>query len=103
MMTPMNSALTMEPASMAEKSPAFPLILSFKRQVQMTSRALPVIMQGRTAGIADTMGVPEIKNAVTGVITERMIPHRRPPLNPARIIQALITGPVINTLVFLKN
>lgn len=95
MTIPINRALSRQPASMENKRPDLPLNLFFNRQIQETSRALPAMIQGMMAGIADITGLPEMKKAVTGVIRDRMIPHTRPPLSPARMMQALITGPVI--------
>ena len=95
MAIPINRALSRQPISMENKRPDLPLNLLFNRQIQETSRALPAMIQGMMAGIADITGLPEMKKAVTGVIRDRMIPHIRPPQSPARMIQALITGPVI--------
>ena len=92
-----------DPASMERAAPAFVWILRFKRQVQTTRSAFPIMIAGIMAGMADMTGLPEIKKAVTGVITDRIRPQDRPAYRPARIMQALITGPVRNTLVFLKN
>ena len=100
---PMNSALTMHPASMDSGRPKFPFILPDKRQMHPTIKMFPIMTQGMIAGMADITGLPEIKKEVTGVITDKIIPQESPALSPARIMQALITGPVINTLVFLKN
>lgn len=103
MTIPMNSALTMQPASMDMGRPKFPFILSDKRQIHPTIRIFPIMTQGMIAGMADITGLPEMKKEVTGVMTAKIIPQESPALNPARMIQALMTGPVINTLVFLKN
>ena len=47
------------------------------------------------AGMAPMIGLPVIKNDVTGVITERIMPQGIPTLNTAKIRHALMTGPVI--------
>lgn len=103
MTTPMNSALTMHPASMDRGRPKRPFILPDKRHTHPTIRIFPIITQGIMAGMADMTGLPEMKKEVIGVMTDRMIPQESPAESPARIIQALMMGPVINTLVFLKN
>ena len=48
-------------------------------------------------------GLPVIIKAVTGVITERIRAHNNPAVNTAIIKQALMIGPVIKVLRFLKN
>ena len=55
------------------------------------------------AGIADMIGLPVIRNDVTGVITDKIIPHAIPAPSAAMIRHALMIGPVMYTLVFLKN
>lgn len=54
-------------------------------------------------GIAAMIGLPVMKNDVIGVMMDKMIPQVMPTLKPARIRHALMTGPVIKILVFLKN
>lgn len=103
MTTPMNRALTMHPASMDMGRLKFPFILPDKRHTHPTIKIFPIMTQGMIAGMADMTGLPEMKKEVTGVITDKIIPQESPALSPARMMQALITGPVINTLVFLKN
>ena len=63
----------------------------------------PAIMHGNIAGMAAITGLPVIKNAVTGVIILKIIPHASPAYNTVKINAALITGPVMYTLKFLKN
>jgi hypothetical protein len=63
----------------------------------------PIITHGMIAGIADMIGLPVIRNDVTGVITDKIIPHAIPAPSAAMIRHALMIGPVMYTLVFLKN
>ena len=49
------------------------------------------------------IGLPVIRNDVTGVITDKIIPHAIPAPSAAMIRHALMIGPVMYTLVFLKN
>ena len=53
------------------------------------------MIHGMIAGMAPMIGLPVIKNDVTGVITERIMPQGIPTLNTAKIGHALMTGPVI--------
>jgi len=68
-----------------------------------TKTIFPRIIHGNISGTADITGDPVIKNEVIGVITERITPQSRPQNTVTIISAALIIGPVINTLVFLKN
>jgi uncharacterized membrane protein len=61
------------------------------------------MIHGRMTGIAAMIGLPVMKNDVIGVMMDKMIPQVMPTLKPARIRHALMTGPVIKILVFLKN
>ena len=57
----MNNALTTQPTAMETGSPALPFILSFKRLTQTARSALPIIMQGIMAGMADIIGAPVMR------------------------------------------
>jgi hypothetical protein len=65
--------------------------------------ALPSITIGIIIGTAAITGLPVIMKAVTGVMILRIMPHHSPAVRTAMIMQALMIGPVINTLKFLKN
>ena len=91
----MNSAFTTDPAAMPAISPPFPLHFFVTSPTPRTRRALPAMIHGMIAGMAPMIGLPVIKNDVTGVITERIMPQGIPTLNTAKIRHALMTGPVI--------
>ena len=92
---PMNSAFTTDPAAMPAISPPFPLHFFVASPTPRTRRALPAMIHGMIAGMAPMIGLPVIKNDVTGVITERIMPQGIPTLNTAKIRHALMTDPVI--------
>ena len=98
---PINKAFTMLPIAMERGSPHLLLGLFFSRYMKITIIILPTIMQGIMGGMADIIGLPVIKYAVTGVMTDKMMPQVSPTLRTARIRQALIIGPVMYTLAFL--
>ena len=100
---PINNAFAILPAAIPAISPALPLIFFASRLTATTRIIFPIITHGMIAGIADMTGLPVIRNEVTGVITERMIPHAIPAPSAAMIRHALMIGPVMYTLVFLKN
>ena len=101
--TPINNAFTMLPAAIPTIRPALPLIFFAIRLTATTRMIFPIITHGMIAGIADMIGLPVIRNDVTGVITDKMIPHAIPAPSAAMIRHALMIGPVMYTLVFLKN
>ncbi len=92
---PMNSAFTTDPAAMPAISPPFPL--HFFRDQSHTQDQKGIARHDtrhdRRNGTDDRASV--IKNDVTGVITERIMPQGIPTLNTAKIRHALMTGPVI--------
>ena len=75
---PMNSAFTTDPAAMPAISPPFPFAFFVTSPTPKTRRALPAMIHGMIAGMAPMIGLPVIKNDVTGVITERIMPQGIP-------------------------
>ena len=66
------------------------------RKWTMTARtALPSMISGMIPGTALITGEAAMKNAVTGVMTERMMPQVSPHVITANMMHRLTMGPVI--------
>ena len=103
MRTAINTDLTTEPIIIPTGRLSLKCILLSKSQTKIARIQLPIIITGMIAGIAAIMGDAVIKNAVTGAITEIIIPLKSPTERTAMIIMVLTIGPVMYTDRFLKN
>ena len=63
----------------------------------------PIIIHGNIAGMAAIIGLPVMKKDVIGVMILKMTPHTVPAYKTVRMRAALMIGPVMYTLRFLKN
>lgn len=66
-------------------------------------RIFPLMIHGNMAGMNAIIVAPVMKNEVIGVMTLRMIPQTVPAYRTVRMSAALMIGPVMYTLRFLKN
>ena len=74
-----------------------------KKSAMNTNTTFPSMMRGMIQGTALISGFPVIRNAVTGVIIDKISAQLKPAIMTHNIRHRLMIGPVIYTLKFLKN
>lgn len=93
MTRPMKSPLQTLPAIRPMGKRKRRCVLFSKIQAKSTRMKLPAMMAGNIRGIPAMIGEPAMKNAVMGVMTQRIAAQGSPTARTQRIRQALMMGP----------